>query len=87
MEMETSRLITANNINAEIDRQNRGAGNLQGVKIRGACLLLLFLLPSDNVQHDLQHGSLITFPKEENLGNKKKFYCSIWTDVSLWINI
>ena len=27
---------------------------------------------SDNVQHDLQHGSLITFPKEENLGNKKK---------------
>ena len=35
-------------------------------------LLLLFLLPSDNVQHDLQHGSLITFPKEENLGNKRK---------------
>ena len=34
-------------------------------------LLLLFLLPSDNVQHDLQHGSLITFPKEENLGNKR----------------
>ena len=35
--------------------------------------ILLFLLPStDNVQHDLQHGSLITFPKEENLGNKKK---------------
>ena len=24
------------------------------------------------MQHDLQHGSLITFPKEENLGNKRK---------------
>ena len=35
-------------------------------------LLLLFLLPSDNVQHDLQHGPLITFPKEEKLGNKRK---------------
>ena len=34
--------------------------------------LLLFLLPSDNVQYDLQHGSLITFPKEENLRNKRK---------------
>ena len=34
--------------------------------------LLLFLLPSDNVQHDLQRGSLITFPKEENLGNNRK---------------
>ena len=31
-----------------------GCGNLY-------ILLLLFLLPSDNVQHDLQHGSLITF--------------------------
>ena len=29
-------------------------------------LVLLFLLPSDNVQHDLQQGSLITFPREEN---------------------
>ena len=35
-------------------------------------LSLFLLLPSDNVQHDLQHGSLITFPKEENLGNKRK---------------
>ena len=34
--------------------------------------LLLFLLPSDNVQHDLQHGSLITFPKKENLGNRRE---------------
>ena len=34
--------------------------------------MLLSLLPSDNVQHDLQHGLLITFPKEENLGNKRK---------------
>ena len=34
--------------------------------------ILLFLLPSDNVQHDLQHRSLLTFPKEENLGNKKE---------------
>ena len=35
-------------------------------------VLLLRGLPSDNqcVQHDLQHGSLIIFPKEENLGNK-----------------
>ena len=24
-------------------------------------------MPSDNVQHDPQHGSLVTFPKEENL--------------------
>ena len=37
-----------------------------------ATRLSLFLLPSDNVQHDLQHGSLINFPKEENLGNKRK---------------
>ena len=35
-------------------------------------LLILFFLPSDNVQYDLQHRSLITFPKEENLGNKRK---------------
>ena len=34
--------------------------------------ILLFLLPSDNVQHDIQHSSLITFPKEENLGSKRK---------------
>ena len=34
--------------------------------------LLLFLLPSDNIQHDLQHGSLINPPKEQNLGNKRK---------------
>ena len=39
----------------------------------GKCLLL-FLLPSDNVQHDLQHGLLITFPKEENLGNKREVF-------------
>ena len=32
-------------------------------------ILLLFLLPSDKC---LQHGSLITFPKEENLGNTRK---------------
>ena len=36
------------------------------------CSGILFLLPSDNVQHDLQHGSLITFPKEESLRNKRK---------------
>ena len=35
-------------------------------------ILWLFLLPSDNVQHDLQHGPLITFPKEEHLRNKRK---------------
>ena len=35
-------------------------------------IILLFLLPSDNVQHDLQHRSLITFLKQENLGNKRK---------------
>ena len=34
--------------------------------------VVLFLLPSDNVQHDLQQGSLIAFPKEENPGNKRK---------------
>ena len=39
-------------------------------------VVFLFLLPSDNVQHDLQHGSLITFPKEENLGNKKGHPCT-----------
>ena len=34
----------------------------------GGCIILVCLfLPSDNVLHDLQqHGSLITFPKEEN---------------------
>ena len=37
-----------------------------------ATFLILFLFPSDNVQHDLQHRSLITSPKEENLGNKRK---------------
>ena len=36
--------------------------------------VLLFLLTSDNVQHDLQHGSLITFPKEENLANNIRFF-------------
>ena len=36
-------------------------------------LVLWFPLPSDNdVQHDLEHWSLITFPKKENLGNKKR---------------
>ena len=38
----------------------------------GVSIILVFLLPSDNVQHDHQPGSLITFPKEENLGNKRK---------------
>ena len=33
-------------------------------------LLLLFLLPSDNAQHDLQHWSPITFPKEETSETK-----------------
>ena len=37
----------------------------------GALPGILLLLPSNNVQHDLQHSSPITFPKEENLGNKK----------------
>ena len=31
-----------------------------------------FILPSDNVQHDLQHWPLTTFPKEETLGNRRK---------------
>ena len=34
--------------------------------------ILLFLLPSDNGQHDLQHGSLITFPKERRKPRKQK---------------
>ena len=33
---------------------------------------ICFLLPSDNMRHDLQNGSLIAFPKEENLVNKRK---------------
>ena len=53
------------------------AGGSKGITIpvrpdRTRLILLLFLLPSDDVQHDLQHGSLTTFPKEENLGNKRK---------------
>ena len=45
--------------------------------------LLLFILVSDNVQHDLQHWSLITFPKwkEENLGNKRKTPCTTSTSL------
>ena len=35
-------------------------------------ILLLFPLPSGNVQHDLQDWSLITFLKEEKLENKRK---------------
>ena len=31
-----------------------------------SCHLTMYI-----VQHDLQHGSLVTFPKEENLGNKR----------------
>ena len=34
--------------------------------------VFLPLLPSDSVQHDLQHRSLIPTPREENLGNKRK---------------
>ena len=35
-------------------------------------IIISLLLPSDNVQHHLQDGSLSTFPKEENLGNNRK---------------
>ena len=55
--------------------------------------VFFFLLPSDYVQHDLQHGSFITFPKKENLRNKKRkpmhqvylpsvlLYCYLWSRV------
>ena len=37
------------------------------------CSIIISLLAIRQcAQHDLQHGSLITFPKEENLGNKRK---------------
>ena len=39
---------------------------LQELILVRASIILLFPLPSDNVQHDLQHGSLITFPKLSN---------------------
>ena len=46
---------------------------LSGTSYPYLLLLLLFILRSDNdVQHELQHWSLLTFPKEENLGNKRK---------------
>ena len=37
-------------------------------------LLLLFLLPSDNVRHDLQHGSLINFPERRKPREQKDYY-------------
>ena len=58
------------------ERSGRGGRRVTcGVSVPGPTpkpILLLFLLPTDNVQLDLQHGSLITFPKDENLGNKRK---------------
>ena len=50
---------------------------------------LLFLSPSDNVQHDLQQQwSLITFPKEENLGNKRKTHApSLYTSVLCQLSV
>ena len=53
-----------------------GSGRNRSILGKGTfrLLILLFLLPSDNVRQDLQHGSLlpITFPKEENLGKQKE---------------
>ena len=40
----------------------------------------MFCHLSDNVQHDLQHGSLITFPKE-NLGNKRKLMHQVYLPI------
>ena len=40
------------------------------------CRLLLFPLPSHNVQHDLQHWSLITFLKEEKTSETKGNPCA-----------
>ena len=46
--------------------------------------LLLFPLPSDNVQHDLQHWSLINFPKEvvfwSDTPTPMNWHYSLWRD-------
>ena len=50
-------------------------------------VLLLFLLPSDNVQHDLQHGSLITFPKKKKTSETKGNPCTKSTSIPCQLSV